>query len=128
MPKRGYKSSDEHKAHIAHGNMLRIERLAFEAGKVTKRVELLGKTRIVEVTPGGCWLWLHACKQDGYPVLLTDDKKQLRAHRVSYETFRGPITAGLDVCHTCDVGNCIAPHHFFLGTDLDNQRDKMAKG
>lgn len=45
-----------------------------------------------------------------------------------YKIFKGKIPAGLMVCHTCDVRNCINPDHLFLGTAQDNSTDMVQKG
>lgn len=49
------------------------------------------------------------------------------AHRAVYETEVGPIPAGLDACHRCDVPLCVNPAHIFFGTQRDNNRDRDAK-
>jgi hypothetical protein len=52
-------------------------------------------------------------------------------HRLMFELFRDePITDDDLCCHTCDnqVGPCINPDHLFLGTQLDNMADMIAKG
>jgi hypothetical protein len=52
----------------------------------------------------------------------------MKAHRASYEAFKGPIPDGMHVLHQCDVTECVNPDHLFLGTQLDNVRDMMTKG
>lgn len=54
--------------------------------------------------------------------------KQRYAHRLSWIAHNGPIPKGLQVCHKCDVRNCINPEHLFLGTPKQNMDDKTSKG
>lgn len=81
----------------------------------------------VPVTETGCWLWEAGVDNDGYGHYWKDGTTK-KAHRVAYEVYKGPIPDGLFVCHTCDVSSCVNPDHLFLGTALDNNRDKMSKG
>ena len=50
-----------------------------------------------------------------------------KAHRKAYEKAYGPIPPGMCVCHTCDVRNCVNPEHLWLGTQLDNHKDRIKK-
>ena len=50
------------------------------------------------------------------------------AHRAAWDAQVGPIPDGMIVCHSCDNPACVNVEHLFLGTHLDNARDKGAKG
>lgn len=78
---------------------------------------------------GCCWLWTGALS-NGYGSLGAGGRTNIkhRAHRFSYEIHKGPITAGMLVCHSCDVRNCVNPAHLWLGTNADNIKDREAKG
>jgi len=76
----------------------------------------------------GCHLWTGATSPDGYGVI---DKRRVLGERVitrilwAYE--RGPIAAGLKVCHRCDTPRCINIRHLFLGTQRENIIDMRMK-
>lgn len=65
---------------------------------------------------GGCWEWTAAIDAHGYgrfgvPGRTRADWRMRLAHRVSYETFVGPIPEGLDLDHLCRVTACVNPEH-----------------
>jgi len=76
---------------------------------------------------GECWVWTAGTSSLGYGAFKLNGRT-LAAHRFSYENAFGPIPDGLDVLHRCDNRPCVRPDHFFLGTDADNARDRVAKG
>ncbi len=75
----------------------------------------------------GCWLWFARTKRDGYGILQINNQ-QVFAHRLAWQLYKGDIPAGLDVCHHCDTPACVNPEHLFVGTHVDNMRDRDSKG
>lgn len=79
----------------------------------------------------GCWLWIGAVHKNQvgatYGLSFYQNRK-VRAHRLSYESFNGPIPPGLYACHRCDVSLCVNPDHLFAGTHQDNVDDRERKG
>lgn len=86
----------------------------------------------VRADASGCWLWTASTDRDGYGKFQYPgpDGRQIhqRAHRYAYELFVGPIPDGLVVMHSCDTPSCVNPNHLDIGTPLENNDDKVAKG
>lgn len=76
---------------------------------------------------GDCWEWRACRNRKGYG-LFWESGVNRGAHRVAWEIASGPIPTGLHVLHRCDNPSCVNPSHLFLGTNLDNVRDRGAKG
>ncbi len=79
----------------------------------------------------GCWVWMACCTSSGkgYPVLCTGGDAQMSAHRYSLQIKEGRVLSRKELaCHTCDNKKCVNPEHLFVGSQLDNVRDKLRKG
>jgi hypothetical protein len=51
----------------------------------------------------------------------------MQAHRLSWLVNVGEIPEGMHVLHKCDNRPCCNPKHLFLGTNLDNIKDRVSK-
>lgn len=78
------------------------------------------------VKTDGCWIWNAATDRNGYGVFSYNGKRETSS-RISYIFYKGSISNGLHVLHTCDNPSCVNPDHLFLGTNKDNVEDRKAK-
>lgn len=76
-----------------------------------------------------CWLWIGALHDWGYGIFYVNrDRRLVRAHRYSLELAGIKVPGMKNVCHKCDVPECVNPGHLFIGTQQENIHDCMAKG
>jgi hypothetical protein len=75
----------------------------------------------------GCWLWIAAKDRDGYGSFWLEGKQQ-RAHRLAFALLNPGVEVpdGLVVRHECDNPTCV--RHLLLGTPLQNDMDRVARG
>jgi hypothetical protein len=73
----------------------------------------------------GCWNWI-AYKLDDRGRFYFNGK-MVYASRFSWYIHYGQFPELL-VCHKCDNPSCVNPEHLFLGTDMDNHKDRDIKG
>lgn len=75
----------------------------------------------------GCWLWIGTVGRGGYGMQRVGGRTRMATH-LSLELVGRSVPKGRFACHHCDVPACINPDHLFIGTQLDNIHDCMAKG
>lgn len=95
-------------------------------GKAIDRVESFWM-KVHKKSDNECWEWTASVGSPGYGQLWMGDT-YIGAHRFSYELHIGKIPDGLWVLHKCDNRKCVNPNHLFLGTQQDNETDKVSKG
>lgn len=70
--------------------------------------KLLRRSEILE---SGCRQWIGALYNGYGYVALPRTQHPIRAHRVAYRTWVGPIPDGLTIDHLCRNRACIEPTH-----------------
>lgn len=74
----------------------------------------------------GCWLWLGAACNLGYGLMnmrkVGGGRTNIRANRISYEMYIGPIPEGLVIDHKCRLSCCVNPAHLEPVTQAENIR------
>ena len=79
---------------------------------------------------GDCWEWSGGKTTFGHGLIYPGDyKAYTSAHRVAYQMYYG-VVLPFEQCvlHRCDNPPCCNPHHLFVGTKGDNNRDTASKG
>lgn len=67
----------------------------------------------------GCWLWRGSATSTGYGQLHVKGSPR-KAHRLSYEHFKGRIPDGLQIDHLCRQPFCVNPDHLEAVTNREN--------
>jgi hypothetical protein len=68
-----------------------------------------------------CWFWTGVVNGSGYGSTWLGGK-WVGAHRLAYETLRGPIPAHYDIDHLCRRRLCVNPEHLEPVTRRENLR------
>ena len=86
----------------------------------------------IVVTDGGCHLFTGTLDGNGYGKIASKNAQgkyaQLRSHVAAYLLNRGSIPAATDVCHSCNVKNCVNPEHLYLGSRSENVQHACRDG
>lgn len=72
----------------------------------------------IKVIEGGCWLWVGALTNRGYPT------KHL--HRAVYRQLTGSFDESMELDHLCRVVRCVNPDHLEPVTREENMRRRYA--
>lgn len=70
--------------------------------------------------PDVCWEWQGAINSHGYGT-IRERCASKGCHVIAFRSMRGPVPRGMN-------RKCCNPKHLFLGTALDNNRDRATKG
>ena len=73
-----------------------------------------------------CWNWLGHIRDDGYGWAAY--KGHILAHRLSWIINKGEIPEDKDVLHRCNNPTCVNPNHLYLGTQIENIKQRNDEG
>ena len=76
----------------------------------------------IQIDDNICWNYTSAKDKDGYGIFALTHRKSVKAHRLSYEIFRGKIPDGLTIDHLCRNRACCNPEHLEPVTMGENTR------
>jgi hypothetical protein len=94
--------------------------------EMTLRKPLIQRISLDEET--GCWNWRGAHYKKGYGVTHYKGRN-VSAHRLSAHLWLGmDLSDPRQVMHNCDNPRCFNPKHLKIGTQLENEMDKIARG
>lgn len=78
----------------------------------------------VVTTAAGCMEWQGKLGTDGYGRVLVAHRRERVAHRVAWESVRGPVPDGLQLDHLCRNRRCVNLDHL----EPVPQRENLRRG
>jgi len=96
------------------------------AARFEEKVNRLGPTPPHLTTC--CWLWQAAVDHCGYGWIGLGNRRIGKAHRVALQLAGVAVPAEACVLHHCDTPSCVRPEHLYVGTQLENARDRKQRG
>ncbi|MBP7594322.1 MAG: HNH endonuclease [Candidatus Microthrix sp.] len=75
--------------------------------------------RRLRVVPGSWCIEFTGSKVNGYGQVRRNNR-MVKAHRLAYELFVGPIPDGLQLDHLCRNRACVRPDHLEPATGVEN--------
>lgn len=91
----------------------------------TKIKTLIRFLNNVDDQTSNCWLWKASKYKNGYGQFFANGKP-IKAHRFSYQFFKGFIQNGLQLDHLCRIRHCVNPDHLEIVTQQENIKRGMA--
>lgn len=86
-------------------------------GRFLAKIDRSGPVHPVLRTP--CWVWRGGTNPHGYGRFFVAGRL-MTSHRYAYETFIGPVPAGMDLDHLCRRRGCANPRHVEPVTHREN--------
>lgn len=78
---------------------------------------------------GECWNWTGHKDKDGYGTLTVKlpngQHSPVRAHRFSMRLHGAEIADDALVLHRCNNPSCVNPDHLYVGSQVQNMRDRI---